>query len=60
VNDVLGPRIQPTDYRGDIHLTSEEREWFDQVEEARGAASAGAVGVPSGDLSARSSTGGIG
>jgi ADP-heptose:LPS heptosyltransferase len=39
INDEeLGLRIQPTDYRGDVHLTSEEKEWFERVEEARGAA----------------------
>ena len=38
LNDELGLRIQPTDYRGDIHLTQEEKDWFDRVEEAKGAA----------------------
>jgi ADP-heptose:LPS heptosyltransferase len=38
LNDELGLRIQPTDYRGDIHLTAEEKTWFDRVEEAKGAA----------------------
>jgi len=38
LNDVLGLRIQPTEHRGDIHLTPEEREWFARVEEARGEA----------------------
>jgi len=38
LNDVLGLRIQPTEYRGDVHLTREEREWFARVQEARGEA----------------------
>ena len=38
LNDVLGLRIQPTEYRGDVHLTPEEREWFARVQEARGEA----------------------
>lgn len=38
LNDELGLRIQPTEYRGDVHLTDEEKEWFSQVEEARGTA----------------------
>jgi ADP-heptose:LPS heptosyltransferase len=36
LNDVLGLRVQPTEYRGDVHLTAEERAWFARVEEARG------------------------
>jgi ADP-heptose:LPS heptosyltransferase len=38
LNDELGLRIQPTEYRGDVHLTNEEKGWFDRVEEARGPA----------------------
>ncbi len=38
LNDELGLRVQPTEHRGDIHLTQEEREWFARVEEARGEA----------------------
>ena len=38
LNDELGLRIQPTDYRGDIHLTEQEKTWFDKVEEAKGGA----------------------
>jgi len=38
LNDVLGLRIQPTEYRGDIHLTPEEKEWFERVEDAKGPA----------------------
>lgn len=38
LNEVLGLRIQPTEYRGDVHLTPEEREWFARVQEARGEA----------------------
>ena len=28
----LGVTITPTEFRGDIHISSQEREWFDQVE----------------------------
>jgi ADP-heptose:LPS heptosyltransferase len=38
LNDELGLRIQPTEFRGDIHLTREEREWFARVQHAQGAA----------------------
>jgi len=38
LNDKLGLRIQPTEYRGDVHLTPEEREWFARVQEAHGEA----------------------
>lgn len=38
LNDVLGLRIKPTEYRGDVHLTPEEREWFLRVQEERGQA----------------------
>ncbi len=38
LNDVLGLRIQPTEYRGDVHLTQEERDWFSRVQEERGRA----------------------
>ena len=36
LNDVLGLRVQPTAYRGDVHLTPDERDWFSRVQEARG------------------------
>ncbi len=36
LNDVLGLRIQPTAYGGDVHLTQEERDWFSRVQEERG------------------------
>jgi len=38
LNDVLSLRIQPTEYRGDVHLTQEERDWFARVQEERGQA----------------------
>jgi ADP-heptose:LPS heptosyltransferase len=38
LNDVLSLRIQPTEYRGDVHLTQEERDWFAGVQEQRGPA----------------------
>ncbi len=36
MNDRLGLRIRPTEFRGDIHLSAEEKGWFDQVEAERG------------------------
>jgi len=38
LNDELGLRIQPTEYRGDVHLTDEEKRWFARVEETKGPA----------------------
>ncbi len=38
LNDELGLRIQPTEHRGDVHLTAEEKEWFERVEESEGSA----------------------
>jgi ADP-heptose:LPS heptosyltransferase len=38
LNDQLGLRIQPTEYRGDIHVTPEEKRWFEAVEGAHGLA----------------------
>lgn len=38
LNDQLSLRIQPTEYRGDIHLTPVEKEWFHEVERERGPA----------------------
>jgi ADP-heptose:LPS heptosyltransferase len=38
LNDQLSLRIQPTEYRGDIHLTPVEKEWFHSVEAGHGAA----------------------
>jgi ADP-heptose:LPS heptosyltransferase len=36
LNDRLGLRVQPTAFKGDIHLVDEERAWFQQVEETHG------------------------
>ena len=33
---MLGLRVQPTAYRGDVHLTPDERDRFSRVQEARG------------------------
>ena len=33
LNDILGLKIVPTEFRGDIHLTGEEKGWMSQVEE---------------------------
>ena len=33
LEDVLGVQIKPTLFRGDIHLTDEEKKWIPQVEE---------------------------
>ena len=38
LNDELDLRLRPTEFPGDIHLTSEEKEWFARVEEAEGPA----------------------
>jgi hypothetical protein len=38
LNDYLGLQIKPTEFRGDIHLSDEEKGWFDQVEHAAGPA----------------------
>jgi ADP-heptose:LPS heptosyltransferase len=32
LNDVLGLEIRPTQFRGDVHLSPEERQWFEAVE----------------------------
>lgn len=32
LNDRLGLRIRPTEFRGDIHLSAEERGWFSRVQ----------------------------
>ena len=36
LNERLGLRIQPTEFRGDIHLHKEERRWMSQVHEITG------------------------
>ena len=36
LNERLGLRIQPTEFRGDIHLHREERRWMSQVHEITG------------------------
>jgi ADP-heptose:LPS heptosyltransferase len=36
LNDTLGLRIKPTAFRGDIHLSPEEKSWFRRVEEEKG------------------------
>jgi ADP-heptose:LPS heptosyltransferase len=36
LNDRLGLAVKPTAFRGDIHLTEEERNWFSQVHELTG------------------------
>ena len=37
LNERLGLRIQPTEFRGDIHLHREEKRWMSQVHEITGA-----------------------
>ena len=36
LNDTLGLQIKPTLFRGDVHLSEEEREWFRAVEGIKG------------------------
>jgi len=36
LNDVLGLQVRPTEYRGDVHLSGAERDWFRRVEDANG------------------------
>lgn len=36
LNETLGLQIKPTLFKGDVHLSSEEREWFREVEDAKG------------------------
>jgi len=36
LSDRLGVRVQPTEFRGDIHLSAEEKGWISQVEEITG------------------------
>jgi hypothetical protein len=38
LNDVLRLQIKPTRFRGDVHLSQEEKDWFAKVEDARGRA----------------------
>jgi ADP-heptose:LPS heptosyltransferase len=36
LNDTLDLRIKPTQFKGDVHLSPEETDWFKRVEDARG------------------------
>ena len=36
LNERLGLRITPTEFRGDIYISNEEKSWFSQVEEIKG------------------------
>jgi ADP-heptose:LPS heptosyltransferase len=36
LNDLLGLRIRVTDFKGDIHISDEERTWFSEVESVKG------------------------
>jgi ADP-heptose:LPS heptosyltransferase len=36
LNDTLGLRIKPTAFKGDVHLSPEEKAWFARVEEEKG------------------------
>ncbi len=36
LNDHLGLQIKPTAFKGDIHISDEERSWFSRVEEIKG------------------------
>jgi ADP-heptose:LPS heptosyltransferase len=36
LNERMGLRIEPTEFRGDIHLSEAEKSWFSRVEEAQG------------------------
>jgi len=36
LNDVLGLQIKPTLFKGDLHLSDDERTWFRKVEDAKG------------------------
>jgi ADP-heptose:LPS heptosyltransferase len=36
LNDILGVRIRPTVFRGDVHISDLEKTWFSQVEEILG------------------------
>jgi ADP-heptose:LPS heptosyltransferase len=37
LNDTLGLSIKPTQFKGDLHLSEEEKDWFKRVEDVRGA-----------------------
>jgi ADP-heptose:LPS heptosyltransferase len=37
LNERLGLQIKPTDFKGDIHLSEQEKAWYSQVHEAAGA-----------------------
>jgi ADP-heptose:LPS heptosyltransferase len=36
LNDMLGLRMKPTAFKGDLHLSPEEKSWFRRVEEEKG------------------------
>jgi ADP-heptose:LPS heptosyltransferase len=36
LNESLGLQVKPTQYRGDVHLSDEERRWFERVVAAKG------------------------
>jgi ADP-heptose:LPS heptosyltransferase len=36
INDRLGLQIRPTEFRGDIHISEEEKAWFSRVEAGHG------------------------
>jgi ADP-heptose:LPS heptosyltransferase len=36
LNQQLGLQIRPSEYRGDVHISDEEKSWFSRVEELRG------------------------
>jgi ADP-heptose:LPS heptosyltransferase len=36
LNETLGLQIKPTQFKGDLHLSAEEREWFHKVESIKG------------------------
>jgi ADP-heptose:LPS heptosyltransferase len=38
LNDVLGLQVKPTQFKGDVHLSREEKEWLATVEDALGRA----------------------
>jgi ADP-heptose:LPS heptosyltransferase len=38
LNDTLGLQVKPTAFKGDVHLSAEEKAWFARVQEAKGEA----------------------
>jgi ADP-heptose:LPS heptosyltransferase len=36
LNEQLGLNIQPTEFKGDIYISDEEKQWFDSVEDTEG------------------------